>query len=218
MDRKIKLQKGADVQNKNGEEIGLLERVVLNPQTKVITDLVVRTGTFLTRKEKVISMDMVMEADEHKVILRDDIEMLEKLPPFEEKRLVSYIEDPDFPHTVTQVPPVIYGYPGNTPLNVPKPEDDLVTWTVQNIPEGTIAMKEGARVVALEGAQVGIVESVLADPRVDQITHLQISRGLLSKESKLIPIQWVKTVGEDEVQLLVRKESLEENDDFAALE
>jgi sporulation protein YlmC with PRC-barrel domain len=218
MNRKIQLQKDADVLNENGKEIGLLERVVLNPETGVVTDLVVRTGTFLDRKERVVSMDMVVEASEHLVILRDDKDVLDSLPPFEEKRLVSDVEKSD--HSTSHVPPVVYGYPGGAPLNVPPTHDQkLVTWTVRNIPEGTVAMKEGAKVIAMGGKYVGNVESVLADPRADKVTHLQISSGrLLSKETKLIPIQWVKDVGEDEVLLKVKKDSIEEVEEIAALD
>lgn len=216
MDKKIQFQKGADVLNEKGEEIGLLERVVLNPETRVVTGLVVRTGTFLGRKEKVVSMDMVVEATGHLVVLRDDKSALDKLPPFEEKQLVFDIET-GRPRSSAQLPPVIYGYPGGAPLDLPKNAENLVTWTVQNIPEGTVAMKEGARVIADEGRHIGIVESVLADPVADQITHFRISSGLLSKETKLIPIQWVKTVGEDEVRLKVKKDLLEETDDIASL-
>jgi uncharacterized protein YrrD len=216
MDKVIQFQKDADVQNENGEEVGMLERVVLNPSTKVVTDLIIRTGSFLSRQEKVVSMDMVLETTGNLVVLRAEKDMLEKLPPFEEKRLVSDTENPGQPTSSSKVPPVIYGIPGSPPVNVPSPEEKLVTWTVQNIPEGTVAMKEGAKVIALEGKHVGNVESVLADPRADLVTHLLVSSGLLSKATKLIPIQWVQSVGEDEVILRVKKDSLEEIGELAA--
>ncbi|MBI2331786.1 MAG: PRC-barrel domain-containing protein [Chloroflexi bacterium] len=218
MDKKIQLEKNADVLNEKGEEIGSLERVVLNPETRVVTDLVVRTGAFLGKKEKVVPMDMVVEAKEHLVVLRDDKEMLDNLPPFEEKRMVSDIENPEFPQSNSQVPPVIYGIPGTPPLNLPTPGEMLVTQTVQNIPEGTVAMKEGAKVIAIEGKHVGNVEGVVADPKADLITHLLISSGVLTKAIKLIPIQWVKALRENEVLLRVKKESLEEVNEIAAMD
>ena len=219
MDKKIQLQKNADVLNERGEEIGLLERVVLNPETRVVTDLIVRTGALLDRKEKVVSMDMVVEAGDHLVVVRDDKDMLDNLPLFEEKRLVLDIKNPGQPDSPShQTPSLIYGYPGGAPLSPPKRDEKMVTWTVRNIPVGTVAMKEGARVIALGGKPVGIVESVLADPQADQITHLRISSGFLSKETKLIPIQWVKTVGEDEVLLKVQKDSIEAADELVAFD
>jgi sporulation protein YlmC with PRC-barrel domain len=41
---KIQLQKDAVVLSENGKKAGSLERVVVNPKTNVITDIVVRTG------------------------------------------------------------------------------------------------------------------------------------------------------------------------------
>jgi hypothetical protein len=38
---------------------------------------------------------------------------------------------------------------------------------------------------------------------------LLISKGLLSKERKLIPITWVSIMGEDEVHLTVKEEAFE---------
>lgn len=218
MDKTIQLQKDADVLNEKGEEIGLLERVVLDPETKVVTDLIVRTGSLLGRKEKVVSIDMVLETRDHLIVLRDDKDRLEHLPPFEEKRLVFDFDDPEHPKSPTQFPPLMYGYPTSGPVDPPKHDEKFITWTVRNIPAGTVAMKEGARVIAMGGKQVGIVESVLADSQADRITHLCISSRHGSKETKLIPIQWVKTLGEDEVRLRVKKDSIEAADELVAIE
>ena len=218
MEKWIRFQRDADVQNENGEGIGLLERVVLNPESMVVTDLVVRTGRFLGKKEKVLPIDMVLEAGEYLVVVRDDKEQLEHLPLFEEKLEFFDIEELEHPHSDKNVPPPILGYLGSTPLSSPKRDEKFFSWTIRNIPEGTVAVKEGARVIAVGGKYIGTVEGVLADPRADQVTHLQISNGLLSKETILIPIHWVKSLGEDEVHLKVRKDSIEEAVELSALD
>jgi uncharacterized protein YrrD len=71
-------------------------------------------------------------------------------------------------------------------------------------------MKEGAKVITAEGKNIGSVERVLADPMVDQVTDLLVSRGLFTKEAKLIPIHWVMSMGEDKVHLRVSRESVED--------
>jgi uncharacterized protein YrrD len=67
-------------------------------------------------------------------------------------------------------------------------------------------------VISADGKHVGNVERVLADPSVDQVTHLVISQGLFTKANKLIPISYVMTVGEDTVHLRVKKVSVEDVD------
>ncbi|HKZ83982.1 MAG TPA: hypothetical protein VJ793_10055 [Anaerolineae bacterium] len=40
--------------------------------------------------------------------------------------------------------------------------------------------------------------------------HFLISKGLLLKETKIVPVQWVTFIGEDEVHLAVRSRLLNE--------
>lgn len=212
MEKVIQFQKNAEVINEKGVQLGSLERVVMNPNTKVITDLVIRGGTLFKKDEKVVSMDLVAATTTDVVVLRGAPHGLEDFPEFEEKRVVSDVEgEPN------DQPPVIYGF-GGTPIVVPNPREQLTTVTERNIPEGTVALKEGARVEAVGGKHVGNVESVLADPRADLVTHLAVSSGLLTKETKLVPIQWVKSLGEDKVVLRVKKESLQEIGEIAPFE
>jgi uncharacterized protein YrrD len=208
MDKKILFQKKADVMTAHGKTIGSLERVVLNPETKVITDVVVRTGTIFDREDKVVPIDLVAETTDYHVLLRDKAGELDAFPPFEERHLVDANAETDQPPE--KVAPVVYGYPELGPSVLPAPGEEFVTQIEQNIPEGTVAMKEGAKVITIEGEHVGNVERVLADSSVDQVTHLLISRGLFMKETKLIPISWVMMLGEDNVHLRVKKDSVEE--------
>jgi uncharacterized protein YrrD len=53
---------------------------------------------------------------------------------------------------------------------------------------------------------------VIANTPVDQISHLLIAKGLITNGKKLIPIKWVMIMGEDEVYLRVKKDSVEKLD------
>jgi uncharacterized protein YrrD len=41
------------------------------------------------------------------------------------------------------------------------------------------------------------------------VTHFLISQGILFKDRKLVPVHWVKSVGEDSVSLAVSSQVLE---------
>ena len=94
--------------------------------------------------------------------------------------------------------------------------DQFVTQIEQNIPAGTVAVKEGATVITADGKHVGYMESVFADVSAEQITHLLISNGLITKEKKLVPIDWVTVLGEDEIHLRVDKPAVDELADVSA--
>jgi len=208
MENKIQLQKHAHVLASNAQEVGSLERVVLNPETKVITHIVVRMGALFNKADKIVPMEMVTDTTEDLVVLDADVTTVEGMPPFEEKQIASEERDvAEVPAEVDQ--PILLGQSPASLLLTPDSPETYTTETVQNIPEGTVAMKEGAKVISADGEHIGNVERVLADGSVAQITHLMISRGILTKEVKLIPTKWILKIGEDNVYLNETKDSIE---------
>ena len=208
MDTKIQFQKKATVLAADGQQIGSIERVVVNTTSNVLTDIVVRKGSVLDVEEKVVPIELVAETAPGQIVLRDTAGMLEGFPSFEERHLV----DADNAQSSAE-PPAVVGYPSlGVPMTVVRKE--AATRMEQNIPDGTVAMKEGAKVISAEGKHVGSVECVVADSEVDQVTHLIVASGMLTKEKRLIPMKWVMSMGEDEVHLRVNKASVEEEADI----
>ena len=209
MQNKIQLQKHAHVLASNAQEVGSLDRVVVNPETKEVTHIVVRMGALLNKEDKIVPIDMVVDTTEDLVVLNADAHTVEAMPLFEERLLVSEtqgIAEPSIAENKAAV--ALEDLTAGITL-VPKADDGPVTETVQNIPEGTVAMKQGAKVISADGEHIGNVERVHADSSVAQITHLMISRGILTKEVKLIPMKWILKIGEDNVYLNVNKDAIE---------
>jgi uncharacterized protein YrrD len=75
-------------------------------------------------------------------------------------------------------------------------------------------LKEGAKVMSVDGKNLGIVERVFTGMSDEQITHLLISQGKINKKTKLVPIEWVGNMSEEEVRLLVNKISVDNLDDI----
>ena len=208
MEKIMLFQKNANVVDANGQQVGSLERVVLNPESKLVTDLVIRTGTLFNKSDKVIPVELIAETTENQIVLSRKAGELESFPPFEERYLIDVDDDTD--QKLVDAPPVVYGNPGFGPMVVPAPGEQFVTQIDQNIPHGTVAMKEGAKVITADGKHVGNVERVLADASMDQVTNMEISKGIFTKEWRLIPMKWVKSMGEDEVRLRVNEDSIDD--------
>lgn len=209
MDDKIQLQKHAHVLASNAQEVGSLDRVVVNPETKEITHIVVRMGALFNKEDKILPIELVTDTTEDLVVLGTDASTIESMPPFEERQLVSEerrAEGSAFPENKQ---PILLGGSPSVISPVLDADETYATETVQNIPEGTVAMKEGAKVISADGEHIGNVERVLADSAVAQVTHLMISRGILTKEVKLIPMKWILKIGEDNVYLSENKDSIE---------
>jgi uncharacterized protein YrrD len=209
MNTKIQFQKNAAVLASNGEQVGSLNRVVLDPNTKVLSGIVIRTGTLLNHEERVVPIEWVAETTTDQILLRKDAGDVASFAPFEEEHIV---EEDNVNRSSTQgvnIQPMIYGTPVyGTPLQTTTGEE-FATRIDQNIPEGTVAMKEGAKVMSADGEHVGDVERVFTGIPNEQITHLLISQGKIKKTTKLVPIDWVNTMTEDEVNLRVNKVSID---------
>ena len=206
---KIQLHKKATVLASDGKQLGSLERVVLNPDNNVITDVVIRTGTLTNREEKVVPIALVVETADDQILLREEAGDLKAFPQFEEERIVNEhggMNKSSAP--ANDIPSAVDNIAVGAPL-LQTPNEQIITRIEQNIPEGTVAMKEGAKVIAADGRQVGNVERVVAEPQMEQITHLLVSSGWFNKENKLIPVAWVMRMGEDMVHLRVGKDSVD---------
>lgn len=208
--------RNAPVMAANGQEVGSLERVVFSPESGMVSHIVVRTGGPLNKVEKVVPIDVVAGADEERITLRAEAGDPEYFHPFEEERVVDKKGDLDLPATSGSTSPELIGYPEPDIPYVPDPGEQYVTQTGRNIPEGTVALEEGAKVMSSDGKHVGDVERVLVAPDMSHVTHLLISGGTLSMEKKRIPLDWVETMTDNEVFLRVEERSVAELDDISA--
>lgn len=207
----MQFEQGAEVFTSEKEKAGRVDRVVIDPKSKEVTHVVVSKGFLFSTKNKVVPIELIETASPESVILRKDADGLRALPDFKESYYVKL--DPHEIHRLyeTHHASLLYWYP---PLSSPMGEVDYltreyVTKTKKNIPEGTVPLREGARVTCCDEKHVGNVERIFTEPETDTVTHFLISQGLFLKERKLVPIGWVNAVKEDEVQLAVGSALLE---------
>lgn len=212
----MEFKQNASVHTVDGKDVGRIDRVVLDPKTKEVTHIVVRKG-FLFTEDKVIPQDLLDVATENGVTLRADVSDLQALPHFEE---THYVRVSDGSHTrnggdnTMDYAPPLFQHPalGGVPpaMMTESFAPEYVAETAQNIPEGSVALKEGAKVIAADGQHVGNVEQVITDPQASRVMNFVITQGLLVKEKRQIPITWVRDVWEDEVHLAVGSHTINE--------
>lgn len=232
----MQFKQGTHVYTADNKDLGSIDRVVLDPRTDEVSGLVIKQGWLFT-EDKVVSTDLVDTATENKVTLRKTDHNLQDLPAFEQTYYMP-LEEEDYPvpEGADEVafpdyaPPAYYGYP---PLGtawwgyggffgLPPAEPvadsaygaDYVQRTTTNIPEGTVAVKEGAKVLSTDGKHVGDVEEVFTDSQTNRATHILISQGVLFKDHKLVPTNWIESTGENEVRLTVKTNLVDRLPDY----
>jgi uncharacterized protein YrrD len=199
----MQFNREASVLTSDFHNVGRVDRVVLNPQTKEVTHIVVRRG-FLFTEDKLVPLSLIASGDENRVLLRPDAGDLNALPVFEETHFIPLDKEEAnaaaYPPEMA-IPLYWYGPMGGWMSTAELPA--YRTEVEQNIPDDTIAVKEGASVISSDGKNVGHVDRVFADATTDRATYFVISHGMIFKAKKSIPMSWVRTVTEDEVRLNV---------------
>lgn len=221
----MQFKKGVTVKDDAGNKAGEVDRVVIDPHGGQVTHIVVRKG-FLFGTDKVIPIDMVRRTADDEVILNVDKDRLNDLPDFidvnfvplneQEMGRTSYEGDvePVYWYPVGGASPLMWGagIPGMNPGMVspfPYRVDEK-----ENIPKGEVALKEGAKVLGSDGQTVGEVEKVLTEDQKDRITGLLVTKGTLNRHKRIIPVNWIKRIKEDGVELAVTAGFVENLKDY----
>jgi uncharacterized protein YrrD len=213
----MQFKENAEVVTSSGDKVGRIDRVVIDPKSNELTHLVVKKG-FLFTRDKVVPVSQVEDTSELQVTLKNGSTDPDEFPDYEETHYIPVQE--------TTVPargdfgglrPLAWYYPlpggawwrrrmGGYP-GYPKPP--YAGRTELNIPDNTVPLEEGAKVVSSDGEHVGDVERVYAEEDEKRVTHLLIRQGIIAKARKLIPTMWVEQVLTDKVRLSISSEFFE---------
>ncbi len=217
----MQFKQGTSVYTVDDKEVGRIDRVVIDPATLEVTHLVIRKGLLLT-EDKVVPIKLVEQAAEDRVVLKSSEDGL-NLPNFEEAHYLSAdaINEPGAAEPAGYIPPLL-AYPpagtawwGSSGAVVPPPLAPAAV-VERNIPEGTVALKEGAAVISANGEHVGNVDEIFVDEESKRATHFVISKGLIFKSKKLVPTSWVTKTEEDKVHLSLRTPALDKLPNYEA--
>jgi len=194
----VKFVKGAEVFNAAGEQIGTVSRVVIDAKTSDVTDLVIERGA-LFKDEKVVPVQLLDTATEDRIVLGETNQSVEDLPNYETTHYVP-VDQKGAPfnnlETSYWYPPINFQTPA--PGRMPAVPVELDTRTEPGIPEGRIAITEGAAVISADDKHIGNVEQVIMNSEGNSVTHFVIGTGFLLKEHKLVPAHWASSMDDDE--------------------
>jgi len=203
----MRFVKGAEVFTATGEKIGTISRIVIDAKTRDVTDLVVERGALL-KDEKVIPVGLVDLENEDRITLRETNQSVEDFLDYETTHYVP-LDQADAPYE--SIDPY-YWYP---PVNFQSPtagiapgiRPDYVPVTETSIPDGRVAIAEGAQVISADDKHIGNVEQVVANSETNNVTHFVVGKGFLLKEHKLVPSHWVTSVDVDEDKVYLSVEA-----------
>jgi uncharacterized protein YrrD len=207
----MQFNQGAHVFTQDNKQVGRIERVVIDPNTKQVTHLVTHKGSLLGEEvqDKVVPVEEIVTGEKERISLRVNADQFARMPNFQEMHYVVVNEEElarGSDNRSTWFTPTLYH---NPPYEKEFSDLAYTVETETHIPEGTIAVEEGAKVVTSDNKSIGNVEQVLTDPATNRATHFLVSHGLLHKEKKLLPVEWIASFGESELRLAVGSRIIE---------
>lgn len=198
----MRFAKGLEIYTAGGEKIGSISRIVIDAKTRDVTDLVVDRG--MLGGEKVVPVGLVDTANTKegdRIVLQQTNQDLDDFLDYETKHYVPVGDTDGTDQTYYFYPPLQLQMPPGA--MVPGIEPEHVIETETSIPEGRMAIAQGAKVISMDEKHVGNVEQVIADSESNHVSHFVVGKGFLLKEHKLVPTRWIRNVDGDQVHLSV---------------
>jgi sporulation protein YlmC with PRC-barrel domain len=198
----VRLELGTRVRSSEGEVIGKLEDVVIDPVRQRLTHLVVKPDDG-SGQSRLVSIDLAEASDtEREISLRctaDDVHALPNIEEFAYLRIgQAPVADADWDVGVQRMLALPYfesaglaGVPGGVE------QDTGVIY--DRIPKGEVEFRRSSGVFAADGHYVGDVDGFLVDDE-DHITHFVLERGhLWGRREVTVPIGAVTKVESDKL-------------------
>jgi len=215
----MKFREGTTVKTVDGDKVGTIDNIVIDPTDNKVSHIVVEKG-FLFTEDRVVPVEALREADDETVVLEASVEDIKQFPEFEADYYVAP-EASNLPSGWDNwgAAPMYYYPPvgvGTRYTAYPLPAATAVKErTARNIPMENIAIDEGTKVTTDDGEHAGDVEEVFTNDD-GEVTHLLISKGFIFETERLIPITWVRTMNESEIRLNVPTRFVEDLPEYTS--
>ena len=183
------------------EEYGQLAGLVLYPEARLVTGLIVKRG-LLMAQQRVVPIDLVQSALGDDVYLTADSDELDQC---QEYRVVEYEEPVTGLEQQTAGVAVPHGLYGPTEPTVPTKKQKFY----EGIASDQKVIEAGMPISNLEG-KIGKVVRVVVNRESNEITSLVVQRGMIFHKYLVVPITMVEDVSEDSVLVTGTNDMLEE--------
>jgi len=206
---------GAKIITRDNREVGILKEIVVFPATRTVTHLVIQAG-LLAQRDTVVPAALVSGSTDTLITLTCNAAELEQCS--RAAQAGEFVPLADQPAPVPGAAPVGWAWtrpPGGDPLPQPPPSlippgfDRLDMPAAICVPPDDILLDHGTPVESADGKAIGRVSELITDAS-GKITHLVIREGQLFKTPKLVPIDWINRIEDNQIFLAVNLKPVED--------
>ncbi len=183
-------------------KVGELYRVVLDPETLEVTDIIVREEG-LDAPSRVIPMEAVADWDEEKVELNLSREAFRHHREYREEEFVPATAAEGY----AEGEAIIWGSVYQT-----LPPQFYIPVVRERVKEGVPAdrpvLRRGLPVFSTDGKKLGTLDHLLIERETGRIAYLAVRKGLLLQHSRLIPVEEIAEITDEGVTLKLTLEEV----------
>jgi uncharacterized protein YrrD len=189
------IELGADIIGSDGEKIGVVDSLVLDPRTGSIQSVVVRKGFFFPT-DRILPNTMIASVSDAGVTLNTTSAEVEGLTEYLD---TEYI-----------MPPAgYYGAPGYMwPTTQIYNSDLLVDEQIRQRMPNAVILSEGTLVVDMDGDDVGRITELYSDDQ-GRVIGVKVEEGFFRHHDHYIPAHVITSADDTLVRLSVDKGTLE---------
>jgi len=189
---------GVDVVGSDGEKLGVVDSLVIDPKSGEVHSLVLRKGLFFPT-DTIVPMTAVLSVEARRIRVNFSKESASELP--------EYLDSAYIP------PPAgYYGMPGvYWPATEVYAADSslIVDDQIHAKDPGTIILSEGTLVIDKDGQDVGRITELATDER-GRVSGFRVEEGLFRHHDRFIPASFIVSADDAVVRLSTRKADIEE--------
>ena len=184
---------GARVSSSDGQDVGTVSGVIMDPDRKAVIGLVVRQGD-LFNVDRVVPIEMVAGIQDHRVTLTISGAEVDDQPLLNERAYVPLAPDGEAtPHVWTPYPAVAISPTLNPAWNAPPVVEE--EW--REVPAEDLVLREGLPVWAADRELVGRVDELVEDAQTHRVEAIVVRGVRGTRHDKAIPVQWIVRSDED---------------------
>jgi uncharacterized protein YrrD len=214
----MKIELGAKVVTADGDEIGTIDKLILDPEGGDLHAIVVHKGLLFGRDIE-IPIDDIAQQQTGTIHIRRTKQQLDDVQTFYEgsyttpppERSAEFVSGYGYPASGLLWPSRWSGPVSGEPYGheaVGAVEDEVAAMhRAQDLSNAVI--KEGSDVRSRDGEKVGEVHQIVFDSTTGRPTMLVIRKGFLFTEDVEIPAGLISSVDDDRVYLDARHDELE---------
>lgn len=219
----MELELGQHILSSDGQDIGTIKHLILDPVGKQVKTFVVEKGWFLPDDVE-IPLDAIQEQSEHGLTLRYSSEQSKALPRFAEGQYLPAVSE--MPDSVTAYPvgslllPNGYVSPpvsnSGFPLFMPILDGEIATPTssqeeerLRQLDENNAVISIGDEVMSGDMEKVGEVHNVFFDSGTGRPTRLIVRHGWLFHKDWEISAEMIASVDDGVIYLRQDKTQLQ---------